>query len=44
MPTILFDDEMAKQIEANQQMWSKQTKHEKTDNPDDNQTSIKMSK
>lgn len=29
MPTILFDDEMAKQIEANQQMWSKQTKHEK---------------
>ena len=44
MPTILFDDEMAKQIEANQQMWAKQTKHEKTDNPDDNQTSIKMSK
>ncbi len=44
MPTILFDDEMAKQIEANQQMWAQQTKHEKTDKPDDNQTSIKMSK
>ena len=44
MPTILFDDEMAKQIEANQQMWAQQTKHEKTDKPDDNQPSIKMSK
>ena len=45
MPTILFDDDMAKQIEENRQMWAKkkETDANKTDDEDDFGT-IKMSK
>ena len=44
MPTILFDDEMAKQIEENRQMWTK--KENKTPQNEDGSDgeSIKMSK
>ena len=44
MPTILFDDDMAKQIEANRQLFEQKKKEEpKKDNGEDTQT-IKMSK
>ena len=44
MPTILFDDDMARQIEENRQMWTvKKKEEEKPDEDNDGQT-IKMSK
>lgn len=44
MPTILFDDDMARQIEENRQMWTaKKEEEEKQDEDNDGQT-IKMSK
>ena len=43
MPTILFDDDMAKEIEKNQQMWT--SKKEKQTPPEDNgPENIKLSK
>lgn len=45
MPTILFDDEMAKQIEENRQMWSKKAEKKDPDSDEGTNTqSIKMSK
>ncbi len=45
MPTILFDDEMAKQIEQNSQLFAKKEKREEHNQEDkDDGQSIKMSK
>lgn len=44
MPTILFDDEMAKQIEQNQQMWTKKEEPASKSDDKNNEQSIKMSK
>lgn len=43
MPTILFDDDTARQIEANRQLWEKKQEEPKKDEGEDTQT-IKMSK
>ncbi len=43
MPTILFDDDTARQIEANRQMWAKKEEPKQDTGEDDIQT-IKMSK
>lgn len=45
MPTILFDDEMAKQIEENRKMWTKKEEDKTSKNEEGNEgQSIKMSK
>ena len=44
MPTILFDDEMAKQLQANQAQFAKKSKDDKSDKKDDGPDIIKMSK
>ena len=45
MPTILFDDEMAKQIEENRKMWTKKEEEKTSKNEEGNEgQSIKMSK
>ncbi len=44
MPTILFDDDMARQIEENRQMWTVKKKEEEKPNEDNDGQTIKMSK
>jgi len=45
MPTILFDDDMAKQLEERQNMWQKKAaKAKKKEDDDDSTLSIKISK
>ncbi len=44
MPTILFDDDMAKQMEENRKMWEAKKKETAQKKEDDNGQSIKMSK
>lgn len=44
MPTILFDDDMARQIEENRQMWTAKKEEEEKQDEDDNGQTIKMSK
>ena len=44
MPTILFDDEMAKQLQENQAQFAKRKKEDNADGKKDGPDSIKMSK
>lgn len=44
MPTILFDDEMAKQLQANQDQYGTKPHNENTDKKDNGPDTIKMSK
>lgn len=44
MPTILFDDEMAKQLQENQAQFAKRKKEDSADGKKDGPDSIKMSK
>ena len=44
MPTILFDDEMAKQLQENQAQYTPKSKDENTDKKDNGPDTIKMSK
>lgn len=44
MPTILFDDEMAKQLEQQRNAWQQKTNTEQNEKGDDDISSIKMSK
>ena len=44
MPTILFDDEMAKQLEENQAQYAPKSKEDNADKKDEGPGSIKMSK
>lgn len=44
MPTILFDDEMAQQLEENRKMWTKKEEKDSDGKNDDGPQSIKMSK
>lgn len=44
MPTILFDDDMARQIEENRQIWTGKKEEEEKQEEDDNGQTIKMSK
>ena len=44
MPTILFDDDMARQIEQERTMWENKQKQDKTQKGEDDAPSVKMSK
>ena len=44
MPTILFDDEMAKQLQENQTQYAPKSKEDNSDKKDEDPGSIKMSK
>lgn len=44
MPTIMFDDEMARQIEQERTMWENKQKQDKTQKGEDDAPSVKMSK
>ena len=44
MPTILFDDEMAKQLERQRTMWEEKMNSDKQERDDNDSSSIKMSK
>lgn len=44
MPTLLFDDDMARQIEQERNMWENKQKQDKTQKGEDDAPSVKMSK
>lgn len=44
MPTILFDDDMARQIEQQRQQWQTKQQQDKTQKGEDDAPSVKMSK
>lgn len=44
MPTILFDDDMARQIEQERTLWENKQKQDKTQKGEDDAPSVKMSK
>ena len=44
MPTILFDDDMARQIEEERARWQQKYEQDKTKKGEDDAPSVKMSK